>query len=165
MATLWQHRRGTLAPVSLYQILLFGHITCAMMWVGTGIGMQVLSVRARRGGPERMVEFLDSVHWVGNRLQGPAALLVVVFGILLVVKGDYGFRLWIGLALAAVVITFLIAAGYMSPETRRVAQLVGERGSTDALVLARIRRLLLVSRIELLILVAVILNMIVKPGQ
>lgn len=152
--------------MTTYELLLFGHIAFVVTWVGTSIAMQVLSTRAFRGDQRQVVEFLDNVEWLGNRLQGPAALLVVLFGILLVVNGEWGFsKLWIILALVAVAISFLVAVGFLTPETKRVSRLIGERGYDDPQVKARIRRVLLVSRFELLILTAVIFDMAVKPGQ
>lgn len=148
-----------------YHLLLLGHIVCAMAWIGVGIVLQVLSVRALRGGPGQIVEFLDTVDFLGNRVQGPAALLVVTFGILLVIDGQWGFgKLWVILAIAAVALSFVIAIGYLGPETKRMSTLIGQRGFSDERVQFRLRRLMLVSRVELVLLVAVIMNMIFKPG-
>lgn len=149
-----------------YHLLLFGHIVCAMAWIGVGIALQVLSARALRGGQGQIVEFLNTVDFLGNRVQGPAALLVVTFGILLVIDGEWGFgKLWVILAIAAVALSFVIAIGYLGPETKRVSTLIGQRGLSDDQVQARLRRLMTVSRVELLLLVAVIVNMIFKPGM
>jgi uncharacterized membrane protein len=152
--------------VTVYELLLFGHIICAVAWVGSSIGMQLQSTRALRRGQDRVAEFMDDVEWLGNRLQGPSAMLVILFGILLVLKGQWGFgRLWIILAIIAVAVSFVIAAFYLMPETKRVAQLVRSQGATDATTQARLRRVMLVSRVELLILVVVIFLMAVKPGS
>jgi hypothetical protein len=149
-----------------YHLLLLGHIVCAMAWIGVGIALQVLSMRALRGGQGQLVEFLNIVDFLGNRVQGPAALLVVTFGVLLVIDGEWGFgKLWVILAIAAVALSFVIAIGYLGPETKRMSTLIGQRGFSDEQVQSRLRRLMVVSRVELVLLVAVIVNMIFKPGM
>src|SRR5437667_12324488 len=101
--------------------LLLGHITFAMIWVGSQIGMHVLASRIRKAGPDRTLDYITDVEWLGNRLQGPAAILVVVFGILLVIKDGFGFgTLWIILGLLGWVVVMGIATGYLVPQTRQI---------------------------------------------
>jgi len=148
-----------------YKVLLFGHILSVVTWVGSSICMQVLSLRALRAGPTDSLQFLGDVEWIGKRLLSPAGLLVVVFGLLLVNEVGYEFTdTWIVLALTAVALAFLVVVGYLGPQSVRLSKLVGQRGPADPDVQARIRRIMLVSRIELVILVAVVLDMVVKPG-
>jgi hypothetical protein len=151
--------------ITTYELLLFGHLLFVVAWVGTDIALQVLSLRILSAGPERSADFLSDIEWLGTRLLTPAALLVVVFGFGLISELDYSVGdTWIWLALAAFVASFIAGAGFLGPESGRIGNLVAERGADDPEVQARIRRILLVSRIELVILVLVILDMVVKPG-
>jgi hypothetical protein len=151
--------------ITTYELLLFGHLLFVVAWVGTDIALQVLSLRILSAGPERSADFLSDIEWLGTRLLTPAALLVVVFGFGLISELDYSVGdTWIWLALAAFVASFIAGAGFLGPESGRIGNLVAERGPDDPEVQARIRRILLVSRIELVILVLVILDMVVKPG-
>lgn len=151
--------------ITTYELLLFGHLLFVVAWVGTDIALQVLSLRILSAGPERSAAFLSDIEWLGTRLLTPAALLVVVFGFGLISELDYSVGdTWIWLALAAFVASFIAGAGFLGPESGRIGNLVAERGAEDPEVQARIRRILLVSRIELVILVLVILDMVVKPG-
>jgi uncharacterized membrane protein len=150
--------------MTAYEILLFAHLLFVVTWVGTDICMQVLSFRALRGGPERVVQFSADVEWLGTRLLVPASLLVVLFGSLLVNEAGYDFsQTWIILGFAAFAASFVAGAGFLGPESGRIAKLAAG-GADDAEIKARVRRVLLVSRIELVILIAVILDMVVKPG-
>jgi uncharacterized membrane protein len=151
--------------MSTYEFLLFAHLLFVVAWVGTDIGMQVLGFRALGAGPQRTVEFAADIEWLGTRLLIPASLLVVVFGVLLVnnVGFDWG-DTWIILGLAGFAFSAGVGSAFLGPETGRISKLGAERGPEDPEVQARIRRVLLVSRIELLILVLVILDMVVKPG-
>ena len=151
--------------ITTYELLLFGHLLFVVAWVGTDIAMQVLSQRVIAAGPDRTAAFLSDVEWLGTRLLTPSALLVVIFGFGLLSELDYSVGdTWIWLALAAFAASFIAGAGFLGPESGRIGNLVAERGADDPEVQARIRRILLVSRIELVILVLVILDMVVKPG-
>lgn len=147
-----------------HEFLLFGHLLFVITWVGTDIGLQILSLRAL-ARPERSVDFMADVEWLGTRLLMPASLLVLVFGILLVNEVGYDFGdLWITLAFAAFLFSFLLGAGFLGPESGRISKLADERGPAERDVQRRIRRVLWFSRLELLVLIAIVLDMVVKPG-
>jgi uncharacterized membrane protein len=151
--------------MSAYELFLFAHLLFVITWLGTDIAIQVLSFRALASTPERQVGFMQDVEWLGQRLLIPAGLLVLVFGFLLV--NEIGYEVadtWILLALAGYGFSFLLGAGFLGPETGRIGKLVEERGAEDPEVSRRIRRLLLFSRFELVVLLAIVLDMIVKPG-
>jgi uncharacterized membrane protein len=151
--------------MSTYEFLLFAHLALVAIWVGTATCIQVLSFRSLAAGPQRTIEFTADVEWLGTRLLVPASLLVVVFGFLLV--DNVGYEVgdtWIVLALIAFAASFATGAGFLGPESGRISKLAAERPPDDPALQARVRRILLVSRIELLILFLVILDMVVKPG-
>ena len=52
----------------------------------------------------------------------------------------------------------------MGPELGRVGKLIAERGPDEAHVASRMDRILTVSRIELIVLFLVVVDMAVKPG-
>jgi uncharacterized membrane protein len=151
--------------MSTYEFLLFGHLLFVIAWVGTDIGVQVLSLRARRASGQRQIDFMADTEWLGTRLLIPSALLVVIFGALLVGEVGYDFGdTWIVLGLAGFAFSFIAGAGFLGPETGRLAGLAAERGADDPDVRRRIDRIFLVSRIELVILIGIVLDMVVKPG-
>ena len=148
------------------EFLLFGHLLFVATWVGTAVSLQLFALRARMAGPQRMADFLADVEWIGLRLLNPAALLVVVFGVLLVIEDpNYEFsQAWITLGLIAFVASATTGAAFLGPETGRIGKLVQQHGPDAAEVQARIRRVFLISRIELVVLVLIILDMVIKPG-
>ena len=152
--------------VTLYELLLFGHITFVAVWVGTDSVIQIQALRAFAAGPRRTAELMSDVEWLGNRVLVPSALLVVGFGVWMVLDSPaWEFsQTWISLGLAVFVASFVAGAGFLGPETGRISRLLDERGAEDSEVQRRIRRVLLVSRIELVLLIALILVMITKPG-
>jgi hypothetical protein len=94
----------------------------------------------------------------------PAALVVLVSGILLVHEGNWDWGEWfvvLGLVgWAAVAVT---AFGYLSRAVKGVGIRMATEGPTPALG-AGMNRLILVARLVILVLFAVLFVMVVKPG-
>jgi hypothetical protein len=152
--------------ITTYQALLFGHIAFIAIWIGTDTCIQLLVLRALGKGPEATASLLADVEWLGTRLLVPTSLLVVIFGLGLVGNVDaYEIsQFWVSAGLAVFVASFVAGAAYLGPESGRISSLVAERGAEDAEVQKRIRRVFWVSRIELVLLFLVVLDMVVKPG-
>ena len=151
--------------MSAYELFLFAHLVFVITWLGTDVAVQVLSFRTLAASPQRQVDFMRDVEWLGQRLLIPASLLVLVFGFLLVNEIGYAVAdTWILLALAGFAFSFVLGAGFLGPETGRIGRLVDERGAEDPEVSRRIRRILLFSRVELVVLIAIVLDMVLKPG-
>jgi uncharacterized membrane protein len=145
--------------------LLLGHITFAMIWIGSQIGMHVLATRIRKAGPDRLMDYIGDVEWLGNRLQAPAALLVVIFGVLLVLEDGFSFgSLWIILGLLGFIVVMGIASGYLVPQTRQIRELATAHGVEAPDVQAKIKSVLRVSSLESVLMIAIVLDMVAKPG-
>lgn len=105
------------------------------------------------------------MSWLGKGYLPIVAILVIVFGVMLVWEADYEFSpAWVLLGFAGFLFSFVLGGAFLGPETGRIANLADERGDEDAEVQSRIRRLIWLSRVELVVLIAVILDMIIKPG-
>ena len=131
--------------MSYYELLLFGHLLAAMAWVGGDLMIQMFYLRARAAGPEAVVQFAQATS-SGSACEclNPAALLVVIFGVLLVieVRGYEFSQFWISAALAM----FLASRdhrrrGFLGPESGRIGRLAEERGAADPEVQRRIARI------------------------
>ena len=153
--------------ITNYELLLFGHILAVVAWVGANIAIQVFAFRARRAGGQRLMDLLDDVAWMGTHYFIPIALLVVILGFGLINESNGAYDLgqfWVSAGLAMFVISFLTGAGFLGPESERVFKLSEERSPDDPDVQRRGNRLFLVARIELILLIAVVFDMVVKPG-
>jgi hypothetical protein len=73
--------------------------------------------------------------------------------------------LWIVLGLLGIVSTIIFGAGFIGPEAGRLAQLGLERGPEDAEVQRRLQRIFMLSRLDLLVIVLVVADMVLKPGR
>ena len=146
-----------------YTFLLFVHVSMAIVWIGGGLMMQLFGVRASMSGePARMAAVGEDIEWIANRLFIPASLLAFLTGILLVVESDfYGFGDdWIVIALVLYATTFLAGLLLLGPESGRIGKLNAER-SPDAG--PRTLRLIMMSRLDLVLLFLIVYDMTVKP--
>ena len=71
---------------------------------------------------------------------------------------------WIDVALAVWIASFVVGIGFLGPESGRIGRLIEERGVSAPEVRRRIDRIFLISRIELLFLLIVVVDMVTKPG-
>lgn len=151
---------------TLYESLVFIHILAAVVWVGGAAVMQALAVRAGRSPePGQAARMFGDLEWVGTRIFMPSTLVLVLAGAWAVVEGPWEFsEAWISAGFAVWILSFIAGAGFMAPESGRIKALVRERGPLADEVGARVRRVLVVSRIELVLLVAIIFVMVTKPG-
>ncbi len=146
-----------------YTFLLFVHVSMAIVWIGGGLMMQLFGVRASMSGePARMAAVGEDIEWIANRLFIPASLLAFLTGILLVVESDfYGFGDdWIVIALVLYATTFLAGLLFLGPESGRIGKLNAEQ-SPDAG--PRTLRLIMMSRLDLVLLFLIVYDMTVKP--
>lgn len=149
-----------------YEWLLFFHIAAAIVWLGGGLAVQVLAIRANRADdPARMTTIASEAEWFGTRIALPSSFSVLVLGIILAVDGPWDFgQTWIVLALIGFGLSFVTGAVFLGPESGRIAKLLAAEGPESPAVRSRIQRIFLVSRIELVLLYLIVLDMIAKPG-
>jgi uncharacterized membrane protein len=153
--------------MSSYELLLFVHVLAAVVWIGGALSLQVLAIRAERspdGG--RVANIATEAEWVGSRIFLPASIVLLLAGIGLTLEGDWGFTtLWVLLGLIAYGLSALTGSLFLGPESGRIGKMIAEVGPQDPEVIARIKRIFLVSRIELVVLLFIVFDMTVKPGS
>jgi uncharacterized membrane protein len=152
--------------VTRYELLLFLHVSAAIIWIGSGFLLNVLGARAdRRGDTEGIRRVADDAGALANVLFIPAALAALIFGILLVVDGPWSFdQLWIVLGLAGFAATFVTGVFVIKPRSERLAALV-ERDGMSAEALVGARQLLVIARSDYVVLFLVVADMVLKPTK
>ena len=145
-----------------YSSLLFAHVAMAVIWVGGGDDAALRDPGLMSGEPSRMATLGEDIEWIANRVFIPASLLAFLTGVLLVVEsGFYGFGDdWIVIGLVLYAISFFSGILFLGPESGRIGKLTAE-GSPEAG--PRTLRLILFSRLELVLLFGLIYDMTVKP--
>ena len=149
---------------ALYDWLLFFHILCAIVWVGGAIALQIIAIRVNRRGPAAAYSLLADFEFIGTRVFMPASILLLGLGIWMVAIGPWSFgQTWILLALAMFAYSFVSGAFFLSPQLKKTREVADEKGSDSAEVGELTRRLFLVSRVELVFLVLIVADMVLKP--
>ena len=155
-----------IGAVEAYTILKTVHVLAAVLWVGGGITVNILGtrvVRSREG--TAMARFGRETEWIGTHVFTPAALLVLLFGVFTVINGHIGFgHGWVLFGIAGIVFTALTGSLFLGPQAKKLAALVESRGPDDPEVVERLRRLLMISRLDLTVLILVVVDMVLKPG-
>ncbi|MDP8976033.1 MAG: DUF2269 domain-containing protein [Actinomycetota bacterium] len=152
--------------MSVYELLKFVHIMAAVVWVGGSVAMQILSFRVMRSGDAaRRAALTAEIELLGTRVFTPASGILLLFGIFLVINGNWEWgEPWIGGGLAIWLVSTVVGSTFLGPELGRVQKLAQAEGPESAPVRARVDRLLLVSRVDLALLVLAIFLMTTKPG-
>ncbi len=153
-------------PMTFYELLVFAHVLMAAIWVGGSVAIQALAIRAvRSSDPQRVVAVASDAEWVGMRIFLPASLVLLGAGIWAAREGDWDFGSgWISIGFAIFIASFFFGAAFAGPESGRIARLTAEHGVAHPDVQRRIRRILALTRIELLAIILAVLVMVAKPG-
>ena len=148
-----------------YTFFKFVHVAAATVWVGGALMIQAFAFRiVRTRDSKRQADFSKDSELVGMRVFIPATWILLIAGIAMMINADLPWdQNWIVFGLIAFALSFIVGAGFLGPEGGRIAALIEKEGYDSPAALARIRRILLISRCELVILMTVIWSMVVKP--
>lgn len=150
--------------MSFEQWLKFVHVIGAVLWLGGGVMVGMMSVDARRKGKE--LALIRQMEWVGPRIGGPAQLIMIVTGLWLVARSPgwsygqafvvTGIVVWVGLGLLG---------GAVHPRTfKAINATVEAEGPDSPRVAALARRSFAASWVEVALLVFVVWVMVGKYG-
>jgi uncharacterized membrane protein len=152
-----------------YEWFKAGHVLVAVLWVGGGATLALLAIMTLRlNDPLRVAQFAHQAGTIGERLYTPASLLVLVFGIAMMTN-DYGQLVWdwdmafIIIALTGWALTFLVGFFWIRPTAAKLAKTIEAKGPTDPETQQIISRILLVTRIDVVILLLIVFVMTAKP--
>jgi uncharacterized membrane protein len=150
-----------------YDTLKFLHVLAAITWVGSAIYAQALATKVMgEGDPVRLAATAKDIGDLGKRLITPTAVAVLVLGVWIVAVSAWNFTdTWVLLGLAGIAVTIVTGAGFLGPESERLGKLAAERDPSDPEIQRRIRRIFAVSRIDLVVLILVVADMVFKPGS
>jgi hypothetical protein len=123
------------------------------------------SYAAREDEPA-MQRFLKDQEWLALRLFVPASLTVLLLGIALVIESDaWSFdQLWIVLGLIGFAATFVTGLFMIKPASERIgAAMEREGGRLTPALRTEIRKLIVKSRVDYVVLTLVVFDMVAKP--
>ena len=156
---------ATDAPSHWYAVFKVIHVGVAIFWIGGGLLLTVLAMRAERAGdPEEITRIARQAAFAGEKLFAPAGLVVLAMGITMVINDHIGFgTTWVIIGLVGYALTFTTGIAVLAPLAKRVASLSDSVGPTAPETQAVIGRLLLVARVDIAVLMLVVADMLVKP--
>jgi uncharacterized membrane protein len=141
------------------------HVTAAAVWFGGALMIQAFAFRiVRTGDARRQADFAKDSEVVGMRVFIPATWILFLAGVGMMVNLPWSWgQNWVVFGLIAFAFSFIVGAGFLAPEGGRIAAVIERDGPASPEAQARIRRILLISKCELVVLLSVIVNMVVKP--
>lgn len=148
------------------ELLVFAHVAGAIGWVGGDTFIQLLGTRTiKRGTGAEIQSFVGNLVYLTPRWFIPVSIWTVAFGIATVLKADLSFGdAWVSAGLTMFVISFLIGIIYLGPQSERIEKIGESEGPDSEVYSANVGKLLLASRIELVLLWLTVFVMVVKPG-
>ena len=154
-----------LAPSAYYAYLAI-HVLSAVIWVGGDVTLTVLGiVFERRGEGETLGALGRMGAWIGTRVYTPTLVVTLVFGIVLMQKGNYDWgQFWVIFALVGWTIAAVVGVGFVGPELGRIDEAARTHGPNSPQVAMRVRRLFMIFRFDTALLVLIVVNMAAKPS-
>ena len=149
----------------MYQLFLYLHVICAVIWVGGAAYAQLLAFRvARSPDPMDLPKLARHIETIGTWVFLPAAVLLFLAGSAMTLQAWSFGQTWIAVSVALWVLSAVVGAVYLGPRVKRAAQLFEAEGPTSERGRSLIDRLFLVSRLELVGFAVIIALMTFKPG-
>jgi uncharacterized membrane protein len=150
--------------MSFYELLLFLHISAAIVWIGSGTLLNVIAYRADQNSDiEGLRRVAADAAALAKVLFIPASVATLILGILLTIDGPWSFdQLWIVLGLVGIAATIFTGLTILTPRTEEIDRMLSTEGMTPAAA-TKITQLLTLGRIDLVVLYLVVADMAIKP--
>jgi uncharacterized membrane protein len=149
----------------MYEVLLFVHVVCAIIWVGGAFSAQLLALRVERStDPEDLPKFGRNVEALGMRVFLPASIVLFLAGAAMVAQRWSFGDMWVSVSMGLWLLSVIAGAIYIGPRTKRIAQLFEAEGPTSTAARALLGKVFMVSRLELISFAIIVALMVFKPG-
>jgi uncharacterized membrane protein len=147
-----------------YSLVKFLHVVSAVVWVGGGLMLTMLGLRAVLAGDMvATAQAMRASGEMGGRVMMPASLATLVFGLVLCWFWVGFSELWVLIGLAGYATTFVIGAFVFKPAGERMAAAIARDGITPA-ALGEGARILRVARLDYAVMLVVLADMVLKPS-
>lgn len=155
---------GWAAPAT-FDVYKMVHVLAAVVWVGGGLALTILAfLTQRENDPRALVSLGHKVELMATRVFVPASLIVLLFGILMMLKGDLDWgQFWVIAGLVGFAATFVTGIAVLTPQTKKVNVLAAEKGADAPETQEALGKLLLIARFDIAMLLLVVADMTAKP--
>jgi uncharacterized membrane protein len=156
-----------MGAMSWYELLKSIHVLSAGLWFGSGIALAMIAQRALAAGPGPFGAVLRPANWWAGKAHPGAGVVLLLTGFAMLADADISVgETWVLLAIAGLLLLFGWGGAMVGRTSGELEARMDEAGG--ALPADQLRpaasRLLLVLRIETVLLLLVIVDMVVKPG-
>lgn len=146
-----------------YALAKFFHIVAAIVWLGGGLAVTLLAIRADRANDDAdLIKAILNVVYLTPRMIVPASILTLVFGLIMIWLGQSFSDLWIILGLVGFGASLVVGMGFLRPMSERVAETVAREGVGPAAV-GQGRHLLQHVKFDMVLLYTIVADMVLKP--
>jgi len=150
--------------LNAYGLLKMVHVLSAIVWIGGVAALWAVGLRLGRAGRrDALATLLPMATRYGQRIAGPASLLVFVTGIAMMMVGHLGSPLWVRLGFIGILIHFLFGATLIRRNWTELGRLATDAPPDDARLATMLRRTALTNWIYLLLMMSVVAVMVLKP--
>jgi uncharacterized membrane protein len=148
-----------------YAVFRLVHVVLAVFWVGGGLVLTILGLKAERADdPNEIATLARWGAFVGERFFAPAGGIVFLSGVAMMVNTDWGWgKFWVDFGMLGYAVTFVTGVAVLTPQAKRIAALSASDGPSAPATVAAIRRILVILRIDIGVLVLVVADMVTKP--
>ena len=154
-----------LSNTSWYFVFKSIHVLAAIIWLGGGATITILAFRAQRAKDNaQLIQIGKQAEWMSMRVFVPSSVVVLAMGVVLVHKGGWGYgHFWTLFGLIGWAVSFVVGAGFLGPETNRLAKLLETKGPDHPETQARLVRILAVARTDVVLILLIAADMVAKP--
>jgi len=145
-----------------YTLIKYLHVLLAITAVGSNITYGVWKTLGARE-PAHAPFALKGIAFIDRRVANPAYGLLLITGLVLLAVGQVGFRGWVIAALILFVLLIVVAVGFYSRIVRQQIEVVDKEGVTSAAYKRLDSQAMLYGIVSLLIALAIVFMMVVKP--
>lgn len=152
-------------PDHWYAVFKSVHVILAVVWVGGGVLLTILAIRAQReSDPGAVVTIAQQAAFAGEKIFAPAGLVVFLMGIAMMLNTNWGWgTFWIDAGLIGYAITFITGLAVLSPLAKKIKASAEQNGPEHPETIALIDRILLIARVDVTVLLLVVADMVTKP--
>ncbi|ESY50870.1 MULTISPECIES: DUF2269 family protein [unclassified Mesorhizobium] len=146
-----------------YSLFKFLHVMAAILWLGGGFAMLLVSILADRAGDdETLMVMLRTTDKLGLRLFVPASIATLASGLVLTSLWTGFSDLWVVIGLCGYAAAFLTGILVLKPSFEKLAAMLAADGMTPAAI-AFGRRMIRIVKFDFVIMIVVVADMVLKP--
>jgi uncharacterized membrane protein len=153
------------ANTQWYFVFKMLHVGAAVVWVGGGLFIATCAVLAELANDDD--QLLQIGHWaetVAGRLFPVMSFVVLGFGIGMTENLGIAYdQFWLVFGVIAWGLSAATGILFLGPESKRLNKTAAEFGPRSPEVQARLRRILLVARVDVALMLLIVFDMVAKP--